>query len=450
MAFASAVTHAADTKASRCDALPKADFSGVADAPTKVTGAQLVAVSNEMPGYCRVEGYTAPQLGFELWLPTDTWNGKFFEAGIGGFGGTLASHNAAWCNDAVRRGYACIMFDTGHKGTDLLWAYNNLPAEVDYAIRSPHAAFLAGTAITKHYYDKAPDKSYFMGCSGGGRQGLLLAQGFPWDFDGIIALDPGIKIPGVQGANISYLWNARVTKDKVGRAFFSPADVELLHNAAIEQCDTVGDGIKDGVIGDPLACRFDPADLQCRKGQSKGCLSKVQVTAAEKVYEGPTTSKGLQLACGAVPGSERTAFVTAYNRQWLEQYLVPRYQTMSFIPDPGSTWTAGDYDFDTDFKREGVMEALISTDNPNLHWFKENGGKLIMTGNWAFSVPTHRWAIDYYEAVEALMGGRDAAQEFVRLFLMPGHDHCWGGVGANSVDYLGHLEDWVEQGRHLI
>lgn len=250
-----------DATVAACAALRNTDFTTTQDAPTQVTSAQMAAAAGELPPHCIVEGYVAPSVGFRARLPGQAdWNGKFAQMAPGGYGGSLEVMTA-WCDDALRRGYACITQDTGHRGVghDGTWAYNNLQAEFDYGIRAAHVATLAGKAIAKAFYGTAPKYSYFIGCSGGGKQALVQAQRFPWNYDGVIAVEP--SNPTVTG--VVQLWNALAMHDANGQPLFSSGDLQLLHDGAIASCDML-DGLKDGIIGgDPRRCEFDPGVFAC-------------------------------------------------------------------------------------------------------------------------------------------------------------------------------------------
>lgn len=437
--------------ATSCVALKSADFSRLLDAPTQIMDSVLVAAAGNLPVYCKVTGYVAPSVGFLLALPADDWNGKFLEQGCGGFcGGSLAQaveqHGEFLLGDPLRRGYASLIFDGGHAsgGYSALWAYNNLQAQFDFGIRAPHVAALAGKAITEHFYTAAPAKSYFTGCSSGGQQALSEAQRFPWDFDGIIS---GAPSPTFSGPMMYYLWAARALNGTVDRA-----DLKVVRERAVAQCD-MDDGVKDDVIGDPLHCQFDPAELLCKSDQKAACLTPAQVDAVKKVYSGPMTSTGEKIYTGGpLPGSELNwitdqlsgAYLSAgVAEPWPEEY----FSYVGFMPAPGPSWTPADFDFDRDYKRLRMAESLFgAADNPDLRKFKAAGGKLLMYqgGQDQSDIPAD--AIDYYETVEKTLGGRAVTQDFFRLFLVPGMNHCSGGAGAFAIDYLSHLEAWVEKG----
>jgi len=389
-----------------------------------------------------------------LALPSEHWNGKFLELGCGGFcGGSLTGANEekwGYFVGPLSHGYALLMFDGGHAvgGFSASWAYNNLEVQFDFGIRAPHVAALAGKAITEHYYNRALNKSYFCGCSTGGGQALSEAQRYPWDFDGIIS---GAPSPTFSGPMTYYLWAGRALAGTVNRA-----DLQLLHDRAVAQCD-MDDGIKDGVIGDPLHCNVDPAELLCKSGQTADCLTAAKVTAVKRVYSGPTTSKGERISTGGpLPGSELNwisdsddpsgAYVYGSGAvaPWSGEY----FSYVGFMPAPGPSWKPADFDFDRDYKRLRMAESLFGgADNPDLRKFKAAGGKLLMYqgGQDQSDIPTD--AIDYYETAEKTMGGRVATQDFFRLFVIPGMDHCTGGAGPFAIDYLNYLETWVEQGR---
>ena len=440
-----------------CEALPTTDFTAIQDAPTQVTAARVVDAAGDVPAHCRVEGYVSPNVGIVLRLPgSSDWNGNFLEASLGGYGGST-EQMAPWCDEALRRGYACISHDTGHTGWNIRasWAYNNLQAEFDYGIRGHHVAALAGKAITEHYYGRAPEFSYHVGCSGGGKQGMVEAQRFPWNFDGILAMEPS----SVTASGVLLLWNALVTHDEDGNRLFTPADRDVLHEGALAACDA-DDGLEDGIIGgDPRTCAFDPAELTCEPGQRSGCLSPVQVEAARKVYSGPVTSEGEKVSryfpwYPATPGSEKGTFFMGTNPTGDSAPMDLEYKTswwrfMGFNPDPGPSWTSADFDFDHDYKRTAMMDAVVNGyNNPDLRNLKAAGGKLMVIQGWDDDgLPGPRVSVDYYEMAEKIMGGRASTQESVRLFMIPGRSHCSGGVGAASGDFLSYLEAWVEEGQ---
>jgi len=427
--------------ASQCAALASVDFAGTQDAPTRVTEAKLVRASGDVPAYCLVRGYVAPQVGLELLLPITNWNGKFLHTGCGGFCGQ--AYAVASCERPLGKGYACIASDMGHQGAAAEWAYDNLQAEVDYGFRATHVTTLAGKAITERFYQSTPARSYFMGCSTGGRQALVEAQRFPWDFDGIVAGAPAINLPATL---LNILWASLASEDRDGKPIFSEQSVQTLHDAALAKCD-MDDGLKDGIISNPPACAFDPSTLVCKDGNRDNCISAAQAEAAKKIYRGPTTTDGKQLyRDGAMVGSELQFLGYQDHSPFSRDF----FRFLGFMPDAGPNWQRQDFDFNRDYKRLGTMEALYHGSNPDLRKFKEQGGKLILYHGWSDAggggiAPLK--TVDYYETVEKTMGGRAATQGFLRFFMVPGMGHCSGGTGANDFDFLSYLEAWVEHGK---
>jgi feruloyl esterase len=420
-------------QAAECQKLGKLDLLRVQDAPTQLVKADIVGTSADAPSYCKVEAYVTPQVGVEVLLPVTNWNGKLIAVGNGGWAG---SFNEEACPVHLRRGYACVTTDTGHRGRGGLWAEGNLPAQIDFAYRAIHVSTLAAKAIARAYYSADPKKSYFMSCSTGGYQALVEAQRFPWDFDGIIA-----GAPDMDEADLSMrqIWAHRSLSDESGKAPLDPTAIKLLHEAALAQCD-LDDGIKDGLISDPLECKVDPAKLRCKGRKTENCLSEAQVESARRIYAGPQPGAGRNIG-GAWPGSENV---------WTQKYFgldVPYegadalFEYMLYGASP--PWTSANYDFDQDYKRLG-LGAIYTATNPDLRRFKAAGGKLIAYQGGTDVLEMPGAIVDYYQMAERLMGTRESTQDFFRLFVVPGMDHCGGGSGPYTIDYLGYLERWVE------
>jgi hypothetical protein len=426
--------------AQSCKALENVDFSGILDAPTQIIEAKQVTASGVVPTHCLVKGYVTSHVGIELHMPTDNWNGKFIEVGCGGHCGSFFT---GLCAGPLHRGYACIASDMGHTSltTDAKWAYNNLQAQIDWGYRAAHVTAIAGKAITEAYYSRAPARSYFLGCSTGGREGMVESQRFPWDFDGIAV---GAPVVNSSGWPLELLWAIKALTGKDGKSIISTSDAKLLHEAVVAKCD-MDDGVKDGVIGNPLACKFDPAVLRCGSDSKSGCLTGEQVDAVKKVYAGMPTSKVERTySQGAVPGSELNWVDDSLTFWSTRQYVADMFRYEGFMPAPGPSWNLSDFDFDRDYKRVGMFATLANANNPDLRKFAALGNKMILYFGWDDLLQME--AVDYYETLERTMGGRKATQDFFRLFSVPGMNHCSGGPGAFAIDYLTYLEDWVERG----
>ena len=232
-----------------------------------------------------------------------------------------------------------------------------------------------------------------------------------------------------------YLWAGRTLHGTV-----TQADLKMLHEKVVAQCD-MDDGVKDGVIGDPRHCKFEPATLLCKSGQTAECLTASQIEAVKKVYSGPTTSRGEKIYTGGpMPGSELNwindegccAYVSSKGiARWSGDY----FGYVGFMPAPGPSWKMADFDFDRDYKRLRMSESLFgAADNPDLRKFKAAGGKMILYQGWQdeSDIPTD--SINYYETAEKTMGGRAATQDFFRLFMVPGMNHCTAGAEAFAID----------------
>jgi len=442
--FAGAVeVESANNASTRCDTVRSADFTGLPDASTRVVETKFVDASGDAAGYCRVDGVISPSIGLVIRMPLNGWNGKFLQLGCGGQCGTTEDSQQQ-CDGALSRGYACVVSDRGHKGSSVIdtsWAHKdmegNLQSLMDTWDRSTHVTAIAGKAIVQRFYGQQPRKSYFMGCSAGGKAAMREAQSFPWDFDGIVAGGPALR-----ATKVAALWNVRVFNDANGTPLLGKNDLAVLHREVVEKCD-LNDGIKDGLIGDPRRCDFKPEDLLCAVHKTSDCLTARQVDAVRKIYAGPATSTGNPIEhSSAMKGSE-------LQWDWFigdgGNYFKEIFRYFLFQKDPGPNWSPTDFDFDRDYKRLGLANVFMDEVNPDLRRFESAGGKLLMYTGWDDTVEGVLDTVDYYEAVERTIGGRAATQDFYRLFVIPGMNHCTGGNGPFSVDYLTYLELWVEK-----
>lgn len=432
-----------------CEALRHLDVSTGADAPAHVMASETLPASGDVPALCRVEGFVAPNTGFELRLPLEGWNGKFFHAGCtGSCGFAAASPWVRECDEPLSRGYACIVSDMGHRSTaaEGLWAWHNDAARIDFGFRATHRTTVAGKAITRAFYGAAPARAYFMGCSTGGRQALVSAQRFPADFDGILA---GAPVISEGGTSMSFLWNLQSLAPVDGKPLFDADSLALVKAAALAAGD-MADGVKDGLIPDPSVLRFDPRSLICRPGQTSACLRAAQAEAVARVYAGPTDSRGRPTYHGGgfMPGSEANwlGYVTPPGgraRSWRSGVDTTRY----IMTDWGPSWDYMDFDFDRDPPRLAEKDALYAAGNPDLRDFEARGGKLIIYHGWNDPAVAPLNSVDYYRSLTRAMGGAAATQGFARLFMVPGMNHCYAGDGAFAVDWISALEAWVEAGR---
>ena len=440
----------------RCDALIRGGpdvarrFANLQDAPTTILSARLIPaggngdlVERDYPENCRVEGQIAPTVGFLLRMPTKNWNGKFLMGGCGGPCGLYLTDRA---DPALVRGYAVVVTDMGHKGSGWIFADNNLAQMVDFGYRATHVTALAAKAVIADYYGNAARRNYFVGCSTGGRQGLVEAQRFPTDFDGIVAGAP----PWMQTGHQPYAsyWPT-LANMKDGKPILDVSKLPLIHQAVLDACDA-RDGLKDGVIQNPAACQWQPAAIICRAGaDASQCLTPDEAEVVRKIYQGPVTSAGARLYRGQARGSEMTwTNYLGHNGQpgpfWTLTDTTLHH--LAFLPAPGPGYRIQQFDFDRDPPRLATNDVLFAHANPDLTKFRDHGGKLIIFHGWNDNnnIPPEL-AVDYYQRVQNTLCGPQRAAQTARLFMLPGAYHCRYGEGGGEVDWLTALENWVEK-----
>jgi feruloyl esterase len=445
-----AVEPAVAASPSACADLAKHSFTEIPDAPTSIVSATVVPAAENLPAYCRVRGTVVPHVGFELRLPLDRWNGSFFMQGCRGYCGEIEIEEA---DDALARGYSTAATDLGHAGatTDLVWAYNNREAEIDFGVRATHVVAVAAKTIAAAFHGRAPQQSYFRGCSIGGHQALMEAERFPADFDGIIAGAP----TNLKSSILRAYWTATANLDDAKKGILTPQLIYLLRGAVMAKCDAI-DGLKDGVLEDPRLCNFDPADLVCKRFSVPGfaprtdCLTPAQVEAVKKIYDGPTTSDGANLTAGGeVFGSELTWLGPVIgadggpgsNVKVAEESL--RY--LAFAEDPGPSYKLDHFDLDRDAERLNFMQQIIGAPNHDLRRFRNRGGRLLLYQGWQDGAALG--TVDFYETATETLGGEEDTLPFFRLFMVPGMNQCGGGPGANTFDMVRVIQDWVEFGK---
>ncbi|MGP0076720.1 MAG: tannase/feruloyl esterase family alpha/beta hydrolase [Bryobacteraceae bacterium] len=415
--------------------------AGAFSVPTGVFGPPSVAPKN-LPAFCRVAATLRPSkdsdIKIEVWLPAAGWNGKFQGVGNGGWTGSI-SYDALMA--ALQNGYASASTDTGHAGgvMDGSFALGHPEKVIDFGYRAVHQMTLKAKAIVKAYYTKSARYSYWNGCSSGGKQGLKEAQRYPKDYDGIIAGAPANYWTHLMA---SVVWLGAATH-KDPASFIPPAKYRVIHQAAIAACDAA-DGLKDGLIADPRRCHFDPKTLQCSGADAPTCLTAPQVEAAKKIY-GPATNPrtGEAIFPGLEPGSELGWTFMAGGKEPTE-IGVAEFRNIVYH-DPNWDWRT--FDFDQGIAlTEKVDDNIITANDPNLKPFFAHGGKLLLYHGWADPLIAPENSINYYSSVLDKMGGASKAGASIRLFMVPGMDHCGGGEGPNIFDSVTAMEQWVEKG----
>jgi hypothetical protein len=421
-----------------------------------INEAYVVPATGTLPEYCRVIGTLEPAINYELRLPTTTWNGKFLQSGCGGGCGYIP---IAGNDDALARGYAIVANDTGHVGAslDFSFGYNNVKAEINWGFRAVHIVTLAAKHLIRDYYGRSPQFSYFRGCSTGGRQGLMEAQVFPEDYDGIVAGAPSNFFTGING--VQDAWSDTVNRDSLGQKILTVDEIPLIREAVYEACDGL-DGLIDGIIDDPRRCNFDPESLMCPGGGTGAdCLSAAQVDVLRKLYDAARNSLGKPLyPGGAVKGSEGEwpgGFIgTGSNLSVKGMLAQDGHRYMDFVKDPGPSWSLFDFNFDRDPRKFHQKAEIYNASEYNLESFMRLGGKLILYQGWMDIGVYPLGTIYYYEQVVKHMdkakhmgkGKLHKVENWFRLFMFPGMGHCRGGVGPNVWDSLTAIENWVEHG----
>jgi tannase/feruloyl esterase len=406
------------------------------------------AITN-LPPFCRVAGVIKPMsesnILFEVWLPMQKWSGRFAGVGNGGWAGTI-SYGAL--QEQIRRGSATASTNTGHEAAPGVnaarFAFEHPEQLLDFAYRAHHETTLKAKALVRSFYGKAAEHSYWIGCSSGGYEGLMEAQRFPSDYDGIVAGAPANNWTRLMAGDFD--GTLAVLKDPASN--LPPSALGALHRAGLAACDSA-DGVADGVLEDPRRCKFDPAALQCAPNQTPGaCLTPAQVEAARRVYRGlkdPNT--GAQLYPGLAVGSE--PFWP--HRDPGNPFPIPiaHYKWLVFA-DPNWDWRTFDFadpaDYQAYLKAESKFAPILNATDPNLREFRQRGGKLLQYHGWIDQLISAQNSIDYYESVKSFFGPGDDVQSFYRLFMAPGMAHCSGGSGPNSFDMLAAMEEWVERG----
>lgn len=421
-----------------------------------ILSADFLEAENGAAARCLVLGVLPPEIVFEVALPV-AWNGRILMHGNGGYAGTppRGRNPASRSSRAAAEGFAAVYTNTGHDAVAEplgSFALNNRQKEIDYAFRAVHLTIETAKELVALHYGRPADYSYWLGCSTGGRQGLMSAQRFPQDFDGIVAGAPVLNVTDTQ---IWGAWNALALHG----TGIDLAKIALVAEAVYQRCDAL-DGLRDGLLEDPRACDFDPAIHlpRCSEAASEGCFSAAQVAALQKLYGG-VISRGETLFPGLPAGAEAAprsgpgrAFggwagwlIETNGPSWQQRFAESFLRYMAFEPDdPDYDWRS--FDFDADPYRMDFMRSILDATDPDLTRFRDAGGKLLMYFGWADTALNPLMAVNYYE--DALRESGPGARDFFRLFMVPGMFHCGGGLGVSPsrADYLSILMNWVENG----
>jgi feruloyl esterase len=452
LATGAASTHAATfASAASCDSIASVKLAnttitsasvveaGMFRGPDGPDGSRDQSAFAKLPPFCRVAATLAPSndsdIRIEVWLPAAGWNGKFEGVGNGGWSGAIAYTAMA---AQLARGYATASTDTGHSGSaaDGRFAFGHPEKLIDFAYRAVHEMTLDAKAIVGVYYGTAPRLAYFNGCSSGGKQGLKEAQKFPADYDGIVAGAPANYWTHLMAGS---MWIAQASlKDPA--SLIPASKYGIVHKAVIAACDAA-DGVKDGVLEDPVACHFDPGTLQCAGEDQPTCLTAAQVETARRIYAPATNPRTHELIFPPlVPGGE-----LGWGGLAGPQPLPIAVDHFKYVVFKNPAWNFKTFDFDKDVARADAIDAgEINAVDPNMDAFFGHGGKILMYHGWSDQLIAPQNSINYYNRVVEARGGQGRTTDDIRLFMVPGMAHCGGGDGPNSFDALDALEQWVE------
>ena len=423
----------------------------------------------ELPAHCLFRGTLAPRtssdgqhfgIGMELRLPL-SWNGKFVFQGGGGLDGVLAaSYGTAGGAEppALARGFAVVSTDGGHRSGSMVDAHFALDqqARIDYAYNAVDKTTVLAKMLIARFYGREPRHSYFVGCSNGGRQAMMVTQRMPLQFDGVVAGDPSFRLTRV---NLDEAWNEIVLaraapKDARGQPILSKAlseaDLKLVANAVLQECDA-RDGLADGMINDYRNCHFDPAVLTCKAGKKDDCLSREQVAALDALMAGPRSSRGEPLYAAfpydsgiGEPAFYRMHFGTSATAETNSADATLGYDSLRYYsmtpPDPA--FDPLRFDFDRDPARLEETARINDADSVFLESFSQHGKLILYHGlsdQGISPLDTAAW----YARAEAQ--NRTPIREWARLYIVPGMTHCAGGRSTDQFDMLSAIDGWVER-----
>ena len=411
----------------------------------------VVAKAGILPTYCRVTGTIAPALNFEIRLP-DAWNGKLYYGGGGGYDGAIPEPVA----EPLAQGYVEVASDSGHQGDGMSAAFvlNDPQAAELFGSGAVPAVMATARQVVIATYGTPPARAYFEGCSTGGQQALMAVQRHPTLFDGVIARAPAFNWVGFMGA---FHRTAQALGAPGGE--FSAAKIALLARHVRSACDRL-DGVVDGIVANPTACTarvVHVAALRCPGGVDAGdaCLSDAQLAVVDSwtsdaTFHGRATyvAKGYNLTgnedaemnfgiWASGNGDLKSAGQFVMEDTTVKYYLAhdPQADSLAYTP------------WDKDPAALDAMAALNDATNPDIRPFEKAGGKFILYGGWADEVVNPLGTSSYYDSAERVVGSRAETQSFFRTFMIPGESHIPGNVGAESINYLYALEDWVERGK---
>ena len=401
-----------------------------------------LAVFKAAPVFCRVTATLTPtpdsDIKVEVWMPAENWNGKLVGIGNGVWAGNISYPAMA---EPLTKGYATVATDTGHVGSgmDGKFAVGHKEKLIDFGYRAVHEMTLKAKAIIAAYYGRKEQRSLWVSCSTGGRQGLMEAYRYPEDYNGISSMAPANPWTGLMTGT---LWTGYASiKDDAHR--LTMAKMNTVHKAFINQCDEK-DGLKDGIVGDPEHCNFDPGIIQCEEGDRDDCLTAPQVEALRDIYAGTKNPRtGQKIFAGFEPGSEQQLMALIGGKE-------PFPVATSYFRDivfNNPQWHYKSYDYDKDLTATRTAGSdILDVPSDGLARFIERGGKLLLSHGWADGLIPAANTAEFYKSMTTKMKPQKAADS-VRLFMLPGVGHCGGGDAPSVTDMLSAIDQWVQTGK---
>jgi len=425
-----------------------------------------------LPAHCRVRATIDPRtgvgertfgIGFELRLPLD-WSGRFMFQGGGGLDGVIGAAVGTIPNSAgppaLARGFAVVSTDAGHKGSPVDASFGlDQQARIDFAYNALAEVTREAKALVAAFYGATARRSYFVGCSNGGRQALMASQRLPLEFDGIVAGDPAMSFSRLA---LGEVWNMQVVariapKDALGRPIFarafSQADLGLVRQSVLNQCDAL-DGLKDGMINDWQGCGFRPAQLTCTAGKTEQCLTSGQVGVLEDLMTGPRTASGqlvygpftydTGIASSAWRGMRLGTSETGEPNSADSSLGLGQFRYLQLTP-PDARWDPlAPYDVDELLRKIRYQGGIGDADSPFLSTFARSGKMIVYNGMSDQGMSTPH-IVRWYDDMVAATG--EAGRGAVRFFGVPGMLHCGGGEATDRFEMLDAIVAWVEEGR---
>lgn len=396
--------------------------------------------------FCRILGRISKEINFELLLPNQ-WNKRFLMSGGGGFVGSIQNNMRA----DVNFGYATVGTDAGHQGSglDASWSLNNMERQIDFGRLAIHLTAAVSKYLIRTYYCADPSYSYFLGCSRGGGQGMVEAQQYPGDFDGIVVGAPAISWPAIGAKFIQNSQKNYPDPKDLSKPVITKDNLRLLQEQVLKQCDTL-DGIADRIINDPRACKFDFSLLPvCADSLANiNCFTGQQLAAIKTVYSAvmskqDTIYPGFPFGAENEPGSWEL-WIAGNSPGMKMPSLHYQFGTnvFKYLIFNNPNWDYSKCDLSDFFEETRYAAAYLDATQTDYSEFHKRKGKMIMYHGWNDPALSAFATIKHYQ--EAEKKDKDL-HSYIRLFLLPGVLHCGGGPGPDSIDLVALIRDWVEK-----